>query len=251
MTAESIAIALKGRKSGAGYVACCPSHEDHNPSLSLKDADGRVLVHCHAGCDQARVVEALKARGLWNMESPVRTWATQRKRLGPMVCAYNYTDEHGELLYQVTRHFPPKDFRQRYPDGRGGWIWRKHPRQVIYRLPEVLESAVIFAVEGCKDAETLRDHGFVATTNAGGASAPWLDSYTETLRGREVILIPDNDQPGRARVLRIARALLGRVARLVVLELEGAGVKDVSDWFAAGHSELELIAQLDGEEVSR
>jgi len=52
-------------------------------------------------------------------------------------------------------------------------------------------------------------------------------------------------------VLRIARALLGRVARLVVLELEGAGVKDVSDWFAAGHSELELIAQLDGEEVSR
>ena len=116
-------------------------------------------------------------------------------------------------------------------------------------MPEVLEAAIVFVVEGERDCETLRSHGFVGTTNAGGASAPWLDSYTETLRGREVILIPDNDQPGRARVLRIARALLGRVARLVVLELDGS--KDATDWFGAGHSELELIAQLDGEGVAR
>jgi hypothetical protein len=62
-------------------------------------------------------------------------------------------------------------------------------------------------------------------------------------------LLPDADRPGRQRVLNIARALLGNVARLVILELEGA--KDVSVWLEAGHSELELIAQLDGEEVSR
>ena len=100
-----------------------------------------------------------------------------------------------------------------------------------------------------RDAETLRSYGFVATTNAGGAKAPWLPHYTEALRGREVILIPDNDEPGRRRVLAIARALLGKTARLVVLELDGG--KDVSDWFARGHSELELIAQLDNDPVAR
>ncbi len=82
----------------------------------------------------------------------------------------------------------------------------------------------------------------------GGAKSKWLPQYTEALRGREAILIPDNDAPGRKRVLSIARALLGTVPRLVVLELEG-GAKDVTEWFGQGHSEVELIAQVDGQEV--
>ena len=254
MSAESIAHALEARRSGSAWMACCPVHEQdgrpHTPSLSIQERDGKVLVCCHAGCSQRDVIEALKGRGLWSMEPPARTWVTQRQPLGPVVCAYDYTDEHGELLYQVTRHFPPKDFRQRYPDGRGGWIWRKHPHQVLYHLREVLEAPIIFIVEGERDVETLRDWGFAATTNAGGAKAPWLPEFTAALSGREVILIPDNDEPGRRRVLTIARALLGKVARLVVLELEG-GAKDVTEWFERGHNELELIAQLDGEEVSK
>jgi len=78
---------------------------------------------------------------------------------------------------------------------------------------------------------------------------PWLPEYTEALRGREVILIPDNDPPGRERVVRIARALVGKVARLIILELDDG--KDVTDWFQRGHSECELIAELEGKEVSR
>ena len=116
-------------------------------------------------------------------------------------------------------------------------------------MREVLEAPIVFVVEGEKDAETLRDYGFVATTNAGGARAPWLPEYTEALGGREVILIPDNDTPGRERVVRIARALVGKVARLVILELEDG--KDVTEWFQRGHSECELISELDGEEVSK
>jgi hypothetical protein len=56
MRAETIAKALGGRKVGGGWMARCPAHEDRNPSLSVHDADeGKVLVCCHAGCDQARV----------------------------------------------------------------------------------------------------------------------------------------------------------------------------------------------------
>lgn len=247
MTAGEISQQLHGHKSGAGYIARCPAHDDKNPSLSLKDEDGKILVHCHAGCEQGAVVDALKAQGLWPEQERAAGTSYDPWRDSRIVAEYDYTDEHGELLYQMIR-FDPKDFRPRFPDGRGGWIKKKYPRQVLYHLPEVLRSPIIFYVEGEKDVETLRSYGFAATTVAGGCKAHWLPTYTEWLRGREVILLPDRDKPGRERVARIARALFGNVARLLVLELEDG--KDVTEWFSRGHSELELIHELDGKEIS-
>ncbi len=67
MTAEEIARVLNGHKVGSGWMARCPAHDDRKPSLSLRDAsDGTALVHCHAGCDQRTVIEALGDRGLWS-----------------------------------------------------------------------------------------------------------------------------------------------------------------------------------------
>src|SRR5690349_1815224 len=128
MTAASIAHALNGRRVGSSWMAHCVAHDDQSPSMSIRQEDGRVLVHCHAGCLQADLIAALKVRGLWGQaQSPI-----PQKRI---VATYNYTDEGGELLYQILR-FEPKDFRQRFPDGRGGWTWKKHRRQVLYHLPE-------------------------------------------------------------------------------------------------------------------
>ena len=71
MTAETIAKALGGRKAGSGWTARCPAHDDRTPSLSIRDAeDNKVLVRCHAGCDQERVIAALRARGLWAENGP-------------------------------------------------------------------------------------------------------------------------------------------------------------------------------------
>jgi len=65
MTAEAIAKALGGRKAGTAWMARCPAHDDRAPSLSIADArDGKVLVRCHAGCDQRDVIAALRARRL-------------------------------------------------------------------------------------------------------------------------------------------------------------------------------------------
>jgi putative DNA primase/helicase len=236
MTAAQIARALpKCRKAGKGWIVCCPAHEDNNPSLSISEQDGTLLVHCHGPCDQSAVVEALKGLGLWPEYASPKMPTTERR----IVATYDYSDAAGQLLYQVVRYLP-KDFRPRYSDGAGGWIWKKHPNQVLYQLPEVLEAPIVFVVEGEKDVEKLREHGFVATTNAGGAKALWLPQFTEALRGREVILIPDNDAPGRQRAAAIARALLGQVSKLTALELEDS--KDISDWFDRGHSEVKLIA---------
>jgi hypothetical protein len=70
MTAEAIAKALGGRKAGAAWMARCPAHDDRAPSLSIADArDGKVLVRCHAGCDQRDVITALRARGAWDADA--------------------------------------------------------------------------------------------------------------------------------------------------------------------------------------
>ena len=65
MITETIAKALGGRKVGAAWMARCPVHDDRKPSLSIRDADNKILVRCHAGCEQREVISALWKRGLW------------------------------------------------------------------------------------------------------------------------------------------------------------------------------------------
>lgn len=63
--AAQTAQVLGGRRSGQGWVARCPAHNDGTPSLSINDgSDGRLLVHCHAGCDGSDVLAELRRRGL-------------------------------------------------------------------------------------------------------------------------------------------------------------------------------------------
>jgi len=80
MTAEAIARALGGRKAGGGWTARCPAHDGRTPSLSIRDGDDNmVLVRCHAGCDQVRVIAALRGRGLW-VENGPRTLSRMARR---------------------------------------------------------------------------------------------------------------------------------------------------------------------------
>jgi len=83
MTAETMAKALGGRKVGQGWTARCPAHDDREPSLSIRDSDGKVLVRCHAGCDQCDVIAALKARGLWDGKEHSTLWKPRRRKVSP------------------------------------------------------------------------------------------------------------------------------------------------------------------------
>jgi putative DNA primase/helicase len=80
MSAEIIAKALGGRKAGGGWTARCPAHDDRNPSLSLRDVSGKVLIRCHAGCEQAQVLAALRRRGLWTKNGArSSSWLARRE----------------------------------------------------------------------------------------------------------------------------------------------------------------------------
>ena len=98
-------------------------------------------------------------------------------RSDPFVAIYDYTDESGELLFQVCRKPDKAGFPQRRADGKGGWIWKTGDvRKVLYRLPELIEAVAnerrILIVEGEKDVESLRKLNVPATCNPGGASGP-------------------------------------------------------------------------------
>jgi putative DNA primase/helicase len=114
---------------------------------------------------------------------------------------YPYRDRDGALLFEVVR-YEPKDFRQRRPGLNDDWIWNLGdvPR-VLYRLPEVQEAVrsgrTIYICEGEKDVHSICQLGFDATTCSGGAGK-WNPIYNETLRDADVVLLPDNDNPGRA-----------------------------------------------------
>src|SRR5690606_16133524 len=118
---------------------------------------------------------------------------------------YGYKDEKGRLLFEVVR-FEPKDFRQRRPDGKGGWIWSvKGVRQVPYHLPQLIEanpSHPVFIVEGEKDVLRLESLGLVATCNAGGAGK-WSDELSKHFADRRVVILPDNDEPGRKHANKV------------------------------------------------
>jgi DNA primase len=237
---------------GAESRCACLIHGGTNDNFAVNMQSGFSYCHskCGTGWDIPAFEQALTGVDFKSAKAEIfriigRSDEPRELSFGErFVTAYNYDDEGGRLLYQIVRLHSPKDFLQRRPNGKGGWIWKKSPRQVLYRLPEVAKARVVFVTEGEKDADTLRGYGFVATTNAGGAKAPWLPEYTASLAHcDEVILATDNDAAGRERVTQIAKALVGKVPRLVVFEPDGA--KDITDWFAQGHSELELIEQVE------
>ena len=127
MSAEELLSRLQQvRRNGSGWVALCPAHDDRSPSLSVREGDGgRVLLHCHAGCTAEQVCAALglTVRDLMPLRENERHAAPVRPRI---MATYRYTDEHGALLFEVLR-MQPKSFRQRRPDGRGGWVWNWPP----------------------------------------------------------------------------------------------------------------------------
>jgi hypothetical protein len=227
------------QRNGDGYKALCPAHHDNNPSLSINEGDdGRVLIHCHAGCDPQDVLAAV---GLTFADLMPST-----RRLGSIVATYDYRDEQGQLLYQSVRYVP-KNFKQRRPNGADGWVWSlKGVRRVLYRLPQLRANPTgpVIVVEGEKDADRLASLGALATTNPGGAGpGKWLNEYTEFLRGRHVILLPDNDVVGWDHMQNVARSLHGVAASVRVVGLPGLSSRgDVSDWLDAGGTPAQLLA---------
>ena len=172
-----------------------------------------------------------------NAPAPAETPSKRR-----VVARYDYTTAAGVLLYQVERT-DPKGFRQRRPDGKGGWHYNlEGVARTLYRLPKLANAAEVWIAEGERDVETLEGLGLVATTNSGGAGQ-WPQDHATHFHGKRVVIIPDADAPGRDHAEQVARALHGVAESVRVLQLP-EGIKDVSAYAETFSDTAELAERL-------
>lgn len=255
MTYEEFLSRLEGvHRSGNQASARCPAHEDKTASLSVSTGnDGKILLTCHAGCTPGEIVRAM---GLELAD----LFPEKRESGGrwEAVAHYDYTDAAGKLLYQKVRY--------RKPDGGKSFGWyhwtpggqREKGRggePVLYNLPAVVAADKVYLVEGEKDVETLKAHGLTATSTPDGAGGDWKPQYTEALKGKAVVILQDNDAPGKAFAQNAASALHGAAASVKVLDLTQEWDKlkehgDISDVLAMHPGqEKEQLLNLDALEV--
>ena len=239
------------RKSGDGWTARCPAHDDKSPSLSVSNGKAGIVLHCHAGCTPEAVCASLglATKDLFKTNGHEHPNGSPAK----IVATYDYQGPDGKLLFQVCR-YSPKTFKQRRPDATkpGEWLWNVDGvKRVLYRLPEVMKAKSagkpVCIVEGEKDADCLAKHGFTTTTGSGGAGK-WKPDYSETLAGCDCIIIADKDKAGRDHAQQVAASLSGKAKSVRCLELpdfNGKPVKDSADFFNAGATVEDFIAQID------
>jgi hypothetical protein len=222
------------------YKGHCPFGENHsdgadqNPSFSINSKTGQY--QCFSCQAKGNFPSFCKAKGI-----PI---PGQKKRWVEPEAVFDYRDEHGTLLYQACR-FPGKKFKQRRPDGNGGWTYQtRDVRKVPYRLPELLRGdldKVVFIPEGEKHVNRLYSLGLVATCNIGGAEK-WTTELSPHLKDRRVCILPDNDPPGQRHGQRVAHSLCTVASEVKVLDLPNLPPKgDIINWLDAGGTVEELF----------
>lgn len=232
-TNGSLAVVIAGERAGTWH-----DHESGSGGGMLD------LVQQRRNFDKASALDFIRSLGT---EIPVMTSAPAKTAKPRIVKEYPYYDEQGEVLFRVVR-YEPKTFRQF--SGVTGFNKLGDTRRVLYRLPEILKSSsddMVFIVEGEKDADNLVGQGLIATCNpmgadAGGRGTKWRSEYSDSLKGRHVAILADNDGPGKAHADAVIKSLRGRAASIRKIDLPGLPEKgDVTDWLNAGNTGDDLL----------
>lgn len=263
---QFLGIKLKGGSDRQKTANRCPQQQHREDHFCVTVDLERQIWHCN-DCDiggsvidwlakeqnktPANVFKELGAKLDYRNTGTNGQWRKPERRI---VKRYSYRDEQGAELFQCVR-YEPKDFSQGHKGPDAKWIDNiQGVRRVLYRLPELLEglsrSLPVLIVEGEKDVETLVARGYLATTNPMGAKK-WQPEYSETLKGAQVYILPDNDKTGREHAEQVAASLHGKVSRVATVTIPqvpnglGVEVKDVSDFFSAGGTKEQLQDAID------
>lgn len=254
------------QRSAAEWRAPCPIHHGKDNNFVVDSDTGRF--YCHSTCGRGgdilelemsltdvdfRTAKTEVFRLVGRTETEHRYYETRKNgnSVGNEVIEpasrgwveierYQYTDGNGSLLFQVVRYQKSdgdKAFKQCRPDGRGGIIWNLEGiKRVPYRLPKLLNAETVFLPEGEKDVHTLEAWGLVASCNPGGSGSSHLYAgWSDYFRGRNIIILPDNDGPGRKHAAVVAATLLAVAASVRIVELPGLPPKgDVTNWRNTG-----------------
>ncbi|MCZ6718345.1 MAG: AAA family ATPase, partial [Gammaproteobacteria bacterium] len=287
MDTATLAEALGGHKNGDNWIACCPAHDDKNPSLSVSNgSDERVLVHCHAGCPQEAVIAALRDRGLWSSgadamtkpQPPQEQWTPitpvpddapppypTHFKFGRPTMRWTYRDANAKQLMYVDRFDSPSEDKQFLPltfcidsEGNRKWRWKSlpDPRPLfgLEKLTKADPSTPVIVVEGEKCATALRSLGFVAVTSQNGSAAVNKTDWAPLSGRKTVVVFPDNDNSGEkyARAVFQALKVLNNPPDALLAHLPNLPDKgDVIDWLQAQLRSWDGYASITGPDRQR
>jgi|GEM_PF-1261288 len=266
-TAAGIRKSLGGKKGGGGYLVHCPSHNDTNPSLSVKDSDdGKLILKCFAGCSKESVKESLISKGLYspgdNYDLPKGVFSKFRN--SPYRQHWTYTDKDGKIIgfvvkYQGHSSNSKKQYVPYFNNDGNGWRtgYRKSEDRPLYNLSKIAgarNAEPIYIVEGEKCADALGKIDLLATTSLGGAGAPQKTDWT-ILRIRRCIIWPDNDTAGKEYAKRVVELLeeaaVKRIELVDVGKLKLPEKGDCVDWIekSNGKAEVSELPLIDAREI--
>lgn len=237
------------KRYGDKAQARCPCHDDKQASLTITKGRRSALLHCHAGCNFEDIIQkvGLKKQDLYFEERPPgSSWRAyvegrEHKRIEAV---YNYVSyingecEFTKIRMQDKRIIYGVLCNGRFTYGLGG----KHRKDLksVYGDLKALNKAIaegkpIFVPEGEKDVDTLTKRGYTATTY--GAVNDWQSEFATLFKGAEVYILADNDEPGRKVANTILSDLKGIAkSAKVIVPVPDIPKADISDFFAAGHS---------------
>ena len=261
------------KRNDKGWAARCPAHDDKRPSLNITEGEGaRALVHCHAGCSPENITAALglkladlmpaKAAGFTLMRRPTAkpnpaakstpffttaaaAVAELERKHRPRAAMWTYHNAGGEPVGVILRWNLPTGGKEIRPVSRNcsGWfIGGMAERRPLYHLPELLArpSERVYVAEGEKCCDTLAGLGLLATTSPHGSMSAGKADWTP-LTGREVVILPDNDDAGQkyaddvaAILAKLSPPATVRVVRLPDAWPELPAGGDIADVVEAG-----------------
>lgn len=237
----------------------CPCHKDKQASLTVSKGRKCTLIYCHAGC---KLDDILQAAGLekkdtfYESESREMDWKRyiEKREHRKVEATYDYVSsvtnsyvftkirlEGKKLLYGIIEN-------NRFSYGLKGQ--NRKQLKAIYGSLEAIKKAIredkpIFIVEGEKDVNSLKRQGYTAFTYGGVND--WQSDFSEILRDANVIILADNDAPGKAVAQRIYDDLKGIARnRKIIIPMPNIEKADISDYFAAGHSKEEFETLING-----
>ena len=265
---QSFGISLKGNPSSKGWIKCpSPFNPDKLPScgvcvdnsssyagyLRIFNSSGPrqaigffdLAAELNPACSGREFIEILKYYAdKTGVEFDIKSKKKSSAPKGKVIATYDYRDLSGDLIYQVCR-LKPKSFRQRRPDPNkpDKWIWNMQGISALpYNISKVVDNKAVYIVEGEKCADDLIEKfNLPATTFPGGAGK----IYPEILpyfKDKHIILLPDNDTPGREHMQRLAHVFQDTTASVKIVELPDLEPKgDISNWIASGGTKNQLL----------
>ena len=264
MTFERILSHFQVRKRGTGKAQCiCPAHVDTEASLTLTDGNDRALIKCHAGCSTEEVVIAagLKMSDLFYGDGLAKErWRAyiENREKRKIEAVYNYASINGDYAYTKVRLEGKKMLfgilsNERFAYGLNGK--NKKTFNAVYGSISSIKRAIerkepVFIPEGEKDVNTLVKKGYAAFS-CGGAN-DWNKNVSELCKDADVIVLADNDDPGKKLASTVVRDLKGTAKSIkIIIPMPEVPKADITDYFEAGHTVEEfenLIRNVDDTE---